>query len=99
MAESGQLTVELLREELQLSPEAILSDFRAEMSTLRSELRQEIEAMRSETTTSFQGLHHEMGEEINKLCQDHAQVTAEQADMAHSLTDTFDRIQQLEHTC
>ena len=60
MAEGSQLTVQLLREDLQLSREAILRDFSAELK---------------ETTTSFQGLRHELGEEINQLRQDHAQVT------------------------
>lgn len=51
------------------------------------ELRQEIEAIHSETTTGFQGLYHEIREEIiNRPCLDRAQVVTEQADMAHSLT-------------
>lgn len=97
MATGGQLTAELLREELRLSREAILTDFRAEVSSLHKELRQEIEAIRSETSTSLHGLRHEMGEEINKLRQEQAQMVTEQNDMAHSLTDAQDRIQQLEH--
>ncbi len=36
MAKGGQLTVELLPEELQLSCEAILTDFRAEISFAQS---------------------------------------------------------------
>lgn len=96
MTSSGHLTVELLREELRLSREAVLVDFRTELSSLRLELRQEIEAIRSETTTSLHGLRQELGEEVNKLRQSHVQTTTEQTDMSHSLSDAHDRIQQLE---
>lgn len=90
------ITVELLREELRLSREAGLAEFKVELSSLRSELRQEIEAIRSETISSLNGLRQELGEEINNLRQEHIQTTTEQTDMAHSLSDAHDRIQQLE---
>lgn len=96
MAEGNQLTVELLRDELKLSREAILGDLKNEISILRAELSQEIEAIRSETTTSLQTLRHEVGDELSNLRQGHAQVSAEQASMTHGLTDAIDRIQQLE---
>lgn len=91
MAEGSQLMVELIREELHLSRESILTDFRAEISILHTELRQEIEAIFSETT-SFKVCNMMMGEEINRLRQDHVQVIAEQAEIAHSLTDAQDPI-------
>lgn len=89
MAEGSQLMV--IREELHLSREAILTDLRAEISILHTELRQEIKAIFSETT-SFKICTMMMGEEINRVRQDHAQVIAEQAEMAHCLTDAQDPI-------
>ncbi|KAL7389847.1 hypothetical protein ABVT39_010903 [Epinephelus coioides] len=38
------------------------------------------------------------GEEVNKPHQDHAQVVVEQTEVAHSLTDALERIQELENS-
>lgn len=63
-----------------------MTDFKAGIFTLCMELRPEIEAIHSETTTGFQGLYHEICEEIiNRPCLDSAQVVTEQADMGASV--------------
>lgn len=94
--EEVPLTLQTLRDELQLSRQASLKDFKAEIVTLRQDLCKDIEALRTETISNTQKLREDVQEEIVKLQNYHKEATTEQASMGHRLNDALEQIARLE---
>ncbi len=95
-APETRLSLQMLREELQTSREAVLVQIRADIAASFKEIKTDFASLRKETKANIWAIRDELTGELARLRSAQAETANTQKEMGVALSDTMDRVTALE---